>query len=286
VRRTEGSRRLRQAECPDSRRRPCTRKLASGGQPLRRAPHPASSRCKSLNAPGIPARVRRTRVRLKGGFEPFGSDYQQGTPAGALDNGIALRLPGQWEDGTWADATSGAGIYYNLHRWYSPGVGRYTKSDPVRWLQFATHYLYASNRPLTIVDPRGLAPCASLEKPSPGSCCGSPLAPRIQNVKTKRALYCANRDNPPITVEQKEKAGWIDVPQNGGSPTAHYKPQGNPCTDWCICDHENYHIQQFNRGELGRISLNAAECKAYSRHLKCLIDLVSEGPFLTATGFF
>jgi hypothetical protein len=30
----------------------------------------------------------------KGGFEPFGRDFQEGTPAGAIESGVFLRLPG------------------------------------------------------------------------------------------------------------------------------------------------------------------------------------------------
>jgi YD repeat-containing protein len=70
-------------------------------------------------------------VVWEGGFEPFGTDYQAGTAAGARDNGIYLRLPGQWEEETWSEATSGAGVYYNVHRWLIPGVGRYTRPDPI-----------------------------------------------------------------------------------------------------------------------------------------------------------
>ena len=35
---------------------------------------------------------------------PFGEDAGQRTPDGALDNGLFLRLRGQWEDRLWADA--------------------------------------------------------------------------------------------------------------------------------------------------------------------------------------
>ena len=71
-------------------------------------------------------------VTWEGGFEPFGTDWQQGTPAGALENGIYLRFPGQWDEGTWQDATSGAGVYYNVWRWYGTATGRYTRPDPIR----------------------------------------------------------------------------------------------------------------------------------------------------------
>ncbi len=70
-------------------------------------------------------------ITWEGGFQPFGTDYQAGTMAGASENGIDLRLPGQWENPTWADATSGAGVYYNVWRWYAPDDGRYTRPDPL-----------------------------------------------------------------------------------------------------------------------------------------------------------
>jgi RHS repeat-associated protein len=94
-------------------------------------------------------------ITWEGGFRPFGTDYQAGTGNGASENGIPLRLPGQWVDDTWADATSGAGVYYNVWRWLEPQTARYTRTDP-----FATRprwpYLYAEQNPLGKLDPLGL----------------------------------------------------------------------------------------------------------------------------------
>ncbi len=70
-------------------------------------------------------------ITWEGGFEPFGNDYQAGTGNGASDKGIPLRLPGQWDNGTWADSTSGAGVHYNVWRWSAPNIGRYTRPDPL-----------------------------------------------------------------------------------------------------------------------------------------------------------
>jgi len=195
---------------------------------------------------------------------------------------IFLRYPGQWDDSAWSGYVQG-GVYYNVNRWYQPATGRYTRLDPVRWLQHSTHYLYGENRPTFLIDSRGLAPCAGLAMPSPGSCCGEgskPLAPSFRNILARRALYCAKMDKPPITVAQGEKKGWVEVPEQG-PPTAHFEPQGNPCIDWCICDHESFHIAQAMSGELREISHNAAECKAYNRHLRCLTDLTAVGPIVT-----
>ena len=63
----------------------------------------------------------------QGGFEPFGADWQAGTANGASENGLQLRLPGQWDDETWA----GAGIFYNVHRWLQAATGSYTRVDPL-----------------------------------------------------------------------------------------------------------------------------------------------------------
>ena len=65
-----------------------------------------------------------------GGFEPFGGDWQIGASS-ALENGVFLRFPGQWEDTTWGPATLGAGQHYNVHRWFEQGTGRYGRGDPI-----------------------------------------------------------------------------------------------------------------------------------------------------------
>jgi RHS repeat-associated protein len=109
-----------------------------------------------------------------GGFEPFGEDY-----AGAEAAGVFLRFPGQWEDGVWGEASLGVGVYYNVHRWYSPRVGRYSKRDPLqRELAFrggllsvsgstiealqrisVNAFTYALSTPTALTDPLGLATC-------------------------------------------------------------------------------------------------------------------------------
>ena len=87
----------------------------------------------------------------EGGFEPFGGDY-----AGARDFGIFLRLPGQWFDPIWEGATMGVDLYYNVHRWYEYGTGRYTRVDPLG-LEGGPHtYTYAAGQPLLFADPVGL----------------------------------------------------------------------------------------------------------------------------------
>jgi len=95
-------------------------------------------------------------VTWEGGFGPFGTDYQAGmTGVGASENGIPLRLPGQWVDGTWDDATSGAGVYYNVHRWYEHRTGKYSRPDPLGLDGGINPYAYAFSNPLRFTDPTG-----------------------------------------------------------------------------------------------------------------------------------
>ncbi|HSL84430.1 MAG TPA: RHS repeat-associated core domain-containing protein, partial [Thermoanaerobaculia bacterium] len=95
-------------------------------------------------------------VSWEGKLEPFGRDYQAGTTAGALESRIFLRLPGQWDESTWADATSGAGIYMNVHRWYQSQTGPFARPDPLSLARTLAAYLYAGQRPVLLIDPLGL----------------------------------------------------------------------------------------------------------------------------------
>lgn len=70
-----------------------------------------------------------------------------------------LRFPGQWDDGTWADATLGADVYYNVHRWYQHGTGRYSKPDPWGMDQpsrVVNLFVFAASQPSASVDDLGL----------------------------------------------------------------------------------------------------------------------------------
>lgn len=52
---------------------------------------------------------------------------------------------------------------YNVHRWYQPGLGRYSRPDPLEmtgganlWLYDPNTYLYAWANPIAVTDPLGL----------------------------------------------------------------------------------------------------------------------------------
>jgi RHS repeat-associated protein len=84
----------------------------------------------------------------QGGFEPFGGDYSAApTP---------LRFPGQWFDATW-NGNKDAGLYYNVHRWYGVGVGRYTTPDLLGIREDVHLYAYVGSSPSRFMDPLGLA---------------------------------------------------------------------------------------------------------------------------------
>ncbi len=101
-----------------------------------------------------------------GPFEPFGRDTLAGSAFGATESGIYLRFPGQWDDGTWAEASSGAELSYNVHRWYERGTGRYGRVDPLagdiadraRFLGLVPYhsFAYVDSNPLIRLDPFGL----------------------------------------------------------------------------------------------------------------------------------
>jgi RHS repeat-associated protein len=65
-----------------------------------------------------------------------------------------LRFPGQYYDAE-------TGLHYNMHRYYSPKLGRYLTPDPLkkysRYPQPYNTYAYAVNNPVKSKDPLGLA---------------------------------------------------------------------------------------------------------------------------------
>jgi RHS repeat-associated protein len=77
--------------------------------------------------------------------------------------GIFLRFPGQWDDSSFRSHGLRGGLYYNVHRYYLPETGRYTRPDPLG-LRGGLHlFNYAFSSPLAFIDPLGLEtvhPCA------------------------------------------------------------------------------------------------------------------------------
>lgn len=92
----------------------------------------------------------------KGGLEPFGRDWQEGTANDMLTKGIFLRFPGQWDDTLFSNPTLGADIFYNVHRWYEQQTGRYASADPLGMAASTNAYAYVDGRATSLVDPLGL----------------------------------------------------------------------------------------------------------------------------------
>jgi len=111
-------------------------------------------------------------------YRPFGEVYEDFDSAGFVignpsQDGIVwsvpFRFPGQYQD---PEDELYNNIYYNWHRWYIPGIGRYNRADPVNIDGTLTKiylltfhgspsvidhfYLYSSNNPILFIDPEGL----------------------------------------------------------------------------------------------------------------------------------
>ncbi len=161
-------------------------------------------------------------ITWQGGFRPFGTDYQAGTGNGASDDGIPLRLPGQWVSDVWADATSGAGVHYNVWRWYSPNIGRYTRPDPLALNHPQEDaYLYARANPLIELDPLGLA--AKI-------CCRLLANFFAGTVARQRHCYVVADDGTKYSLYPQEVAGQtVGVPRTYDS-----RDVGGSCHE-CAC---------------------------------------------------
>ncbi|OBU56075.1 hypothetical protein A9K70_17980 [Stenotrophomonas maltophilia] len=82
--------------------------------------------------------------------EVFGNQIPSADPDGdGVAFELALRFPGQ-------QATDSSGLFYNYQREYDPAVGRYSQSDPIGLMGGIGTYLYASGKPLSKIDEKGL----------------------------------------------------------------------------------------------------------------------------------
>ena len=95
-------------------------------------------------------------------YEPFGEIHQHITTPTISS---PFRFPGQYEDEL-------TGLYYNHHRYYMPGLGRYNRADPIIYIMILNdidlnantiridvndnYYTYSLNNPTMFVDLYGL----------------------------------------------------------------------------------------------------------------------------------
>jgi len=79
----------------------------------------------------------------------FGVNAPNQSPSGGAAYTFNLRFPGQYYDAE-------TGLNYNYFRDYEPATGRYIESDPISLRGGISTYAYASSRPLSRRDKRGL----------------------------------------------------------------------------------------------------------------------------------
>ncbi|WP_337049425.1 RHS repeat-associated core domain-containing protein [Serratia fonticola] len=85
----------------------------------------------------------------KGRFSAFGQMREEWQAEDAPDINQPLRFQGQYAD-------KEGGLYYNLNRYYDPGVGRYLTADPIKLAGGLNSYQYAYGNPANWIDPTGL----------------------------------------------------------------------------------------------------------------------------------
>lgn len=220
----------------------------------------------------------------KGGFEPFGADF-----SGAVDAGVFLRLPGQWQDPTWAFAAEA--LSYNLHRWYHPELGRYSRPDPLGLLGGIHPFRYGRSNPVGFADPLGLAP-----KPDTGEWCDELpplflicdcdqdlLKAQLGETEALRSDFCEgkgvshrSRTEDPVASGDYCVGGSVD---NGRAWYDSSCIGDDPCQISCTCKHEQNHAdhdddphldQMIIDGKSDEEILDYYECLAYGDEADCL----------------
>jgi RHS repeat-associated protein len=103
-----------------------------------------------LNTPRLVADAAGTTVWQWDQQEPFGSNPPDENPSGRGVFEVPLRFLGQYSD-------KETGLHYSYFRDYDPGLGRFPQFDPIGLRGGINGYAYVDSRPLSRIDPFGLA---------------------------------------------------------------------------------------------------------------------------------
>jgi len=213
-----------------------------------------------------------------GGFEPFGRDYQQGSGQDSLTKGVFLRLPGQWDDTVLGGATLGADVYYNVHRWYESGTGRYTRFDPIGLRAGANLFGYALMSPTRWYDHLGLDAVCCTEGPERLLEGATEAGRRGKDLASGRGLQ-AKGGSGPVGITYCG-AGAVGTP---GTPITLFEPvrwgRLGPCEKECARVHEGSHAsscRQFGQLVSDRLA-DMDEALAYTIEGLCLLKASKNG---------
>ena len=94
-----------------------------------------------------------------------------------------IRFQGQYHDAE-------SGLFYNRHRYYDPGMGRYVSQDPIGLAGGVNFYGYVEGNPARFIDPRGLEVGGYLSLRSCGEGVWNEAGRRIKELFSPITDYC------------------------------------------------------------------------------------------------